>query len=141
MLLERKWGRLLMMTMVVELFATGLAAESLSSENNGWLSRSGQLRLTYESEMKPIKINRIHSWLVYLETIDGQPLSGAEITMQGGMPEHNHGLPTKPQLTGSPRSGEYLIEGIRFHMRGHWELEFNIINGDDVDTVEFSLEL
>jgi len=129
-----------MTIIVVELFASALAAENPPAEQI-WVSRSGQFRMTYESEVDPIIINRIHSWVLHVETADGHPVSGAEITIQGGMPEHDHGLPTRPRITRSLDDGAYLIEGMRFHMNGHWELDFTISTGSDEDTVVIPLEL
>ena len=46
------------------------------------------------------------------------------------MPEHDHGLPTQPQVTEEVEPGSYLIEGIRFHMPGKWQMQFSIqVNG------------
>lgn len=131
--------------MAVGLFAcvlaTGNPPASQQADGQIWISRSGQFHLMFESEVDPIVINRIHRWVLRVETADGHPVSGAQITMQGGMPEHDHGLPTMPLVTASPDAGGYLIEGIRFHMNGYWELEFTISTGKDEDTVLISLEL
>jgi YtkA-like len=118
-----------------------VAAGNLAADEPVWISRSGRFRLTFESEVNPIRINRIHSWILHLQTAGGSPVSGAEIKMQGGMPEHNHGLPTMPLITGSREDGVYRVEGVRFHMTGHWELEFVIKTGSDEDSVDISLEL
>ena len=131
--------------MAVGLFASVLATgnppASQQSDKLTGVSRSGQFHLMIESELDPIVINRIHRWVLRVETADGHPVSGAQITIQGGRPEHNHGLPTVPHVTASPDAGGYLIEGIRFHMSGYWELEFTISTGKDEDTVLISLEL
>jgi len=60
----------------------------------------------------------MHSWILRLETLDGQPVRNAEITVAGGMPKHNHGLPTAPQVTRELGNGDYLVEGIKFQMAG-----------------------
>ena len=39
-----------------------------------------------------------------------------------GMPDHDHGLPTQPQVTSRLENGDYLLEGVRFHMPGKWQL-------------------
>ena len=86
-------------------------------------------------------IIQIHNWILHLETEEGQTVSAAEMTLKGGMPEHNHGLPTKPRISESEDEGYYLVEGIRFHMRGHWEIEIKIIQGTNIDTVLIPLDL
>ena len=106
-----------------------------------WLSDSGRYRLSYQSLVDPIVINQIHNWVLQLETAEGLTVSGADITLEGGMPDHDHGLPTKPRITESQDENYYLVEGIRFHMRGRWELEIKIIQGTNMDTAMISLDL
>lgn len=136
---------LLAMIITVGPIAPVLAAEnafaSLQTDKQIWVSRSGRFHIMFESEVDPIVINRIHRWVLRVETAEGHPVSGAQITMQGGMPEHDHGLPTRPRVTASHDPGGYLIEGIRFHMNGRWELEFTINTGSDEDTVLIPLDL
>lgn len=118
-------------------------APQLQSGDSGqyWVSESGRYQLSYQSQVEPIVINQIHSWILHLETEEGQTVSAAEMTLKGGMPEHNHGLPTKPRISASEDEGYYLVEGIRFHMRGHWEIEIKIIQGTNIDTVLIPLDL
>ena len=95
----------------------------------------------FDSQLKPIVINQIQSWVIYLQTDDGVCVEGAEITVVGGMPEHNHGLPTAPLVRPGANDCEYLVEGLRFHMAGRWELNFKIKAGDKTDTLMVSLDL
>jgi len=53
-------------------------------------------------------------------------VSGATLDIVGGMPEHNHGMPTQPQITEELAPGRYLLEGVRFHMPGLWRLTASI---------------
>jgi YtkA-like len=125
-----------------------LLAESTAGENQTdfvrsqvHISQSGLFRMTYISKLDPIVINRIHSWVLHVETADGQPVESADITTVGGMPLHNHGLPTIPRMTQSLGNGDYLIEGMRFHMNGYWEIAITIDAGGKRDTVVIPLEL
>ena len=95
----------------------------------------------FDSQPKPIVINQIQSWVMYLQTGDGSCVKGAEITVVGGMPEHNHGLPTAPLVRPGENDCEYLVEGLRFHMAGRWELNFKIKAGDKTDVLMVSLDL
>lgn len=108
---------------------------------SGWLSESGLFRVSFRSELDPIVINRIHSWVLHVEDERGAPVSSATITVNGGMPSHAHGLPTAPQVTQELTTGEYVLEGLRFHMRGLWELEITINADDKQDVVVIPLEL
>ena len=104
------------------------------------LSQAGNT-LNISSLLSPLQINRIHSWELTLQDANGEPLVGAIISVVGGMPAHDHGLPTQPQVSQTEKAGVYLIEGIRFHMPGAWEMEFSIraaVNSDSAK-LEFSL--
>ena len=65
-------------------------------------SRDGLYRLSFESELDPIEINRMHRWTLHLETATGDPVDDAALVVTGGMPAHDHGLPTSPRVSGSP---------------------------------------
>ena len=65
----------------------------------------------------------------------------AEISIDGGMPQHGHGLPTRPRVTRNLGDGIYEIEGVRFNMGGWWEFKLAIAGSRGADTVTFNLEL
>ena len=104
-------------------------------------SESGNHRLGYESRLEPIVINRIHAWELHLETADGEPVTGAAISVQGGMPAHDHGLPTEPRVTRELGGGRYLLEGMRFHMNGFWEITIRLEAAGERDVVIVPLRL
>ena len=88
--------------------------------------------LAITSEVSPVQINRMHSWRLRLTDADGAPLSNASIEVRGGMPDHDHGLPTRPEVAGGAEPGVYLLRGLRFHMPGRWLLEFTIaLDGEE----------
>ena len=70
-----------------------LDTATTQSSQNGFFSGS------YTPDLTPLRINQIHAWTVHLTNGDGQALDGAQITVDGGMPQHGHGLPTSPQET------------------------------------------
>lgn len=92
------------------------------------------------SQLQPIKINQIHSWYLELSDSDGR-VSGAVIEVKGGMPEHDHGLPTQAQVTEEIQTGVYLIEGIRFHMPGLWNMDFTITYAGEISNVTLEFQL
>jgi len=89
----------------------------------------------------PIPINRIHGWELVVLTAGGEAVTGAEITVDGGMPAHDHGLPTRPRVTEELGGGRYRVEGLRFHMGGIWEIVVTIEAAGRRDTVTISIEL
>lgn len=98
-------------------------------------------RVSYSSNEKPLPLNQIHSWTLHVETAEGQPVENAEISIDGGMPQHGHGLPTRPQVTENLGGGDYRVEGMKFQMPGWWEVRFDIKAGGQSDTVTFNLIL
>ena len=97
------------------------------------MSKQGRYRISYQSKTEPIPLNRIHSWTLHLETADGHAVDDAQIAIYGGMPAHKHGFPTAPRVTQSLGNGNYLVEGLKFSMAGHWELWLNIRSGGQTD--------
>ena len=83
----------------------------------------------------------MHAWILHIENNIGEPVSNAEVTVDGGMPEHDHGLPTQPQVTQNLGNGNYLLEGLRFHMGGWWQVTITIYSNNTNDSVTFDLQL
>ena len=71
----------------------------------------------------------------------GQPVTDAKISIDGGMPEHNHGLPTRPRVTKDLGNGWYEISGLRFNMGGWWEVKLTVTGSAGTDTVTFNLSV
>lgn len=94
------------------------------------------------SELSPISINQIHSWHVRVLDRDGEILVLDELLVFGGMPEHDHGLPTQPEVTTRLSNGDYLLEGVRFHMQGLWQLQIELqLEGvGDTAIIDFVLQ-
>ncbi|HMQ57982.1 MAG TPA: FixH family protein [Rhizobiaceae bacterium] len=83
----------------------------------------------------------LHNWVVTVKTPQGAAVDGATIAIDGGMPQHGHGLPTSPQMTKALGDGRYLVEGVRFNMGGWWEFKLVIDAGGVRDAVTFNLVL
>ena len=74
-------------------------------------------------------------------TRGGEKVSGAKISIDGGMRSHGHGLPTKPQVTATKVSGLYKIEGLKFTMPGEWDVGFKMLSKDVTDQVVFTFTI
>ncbi|HEX8617126.1 MAG TPA: FixH family protein, partial [Thermoanaerobaculia bacterium] len=62
--------------------------------------QSAQSRYTATLELsQPLKARRMMTLQVSLRDAAGNPVDGAQIEIDGGMPQHGHGLPTKPRVT------------------------------------------
>ena len=120
---------------------TFLLALTAWAENVTWKSKRGLFVATYDSELDPISINQLHSWVLHIEDANGEAVTGARIVADGGMPEHDHGLPTRPRITAELGDGAYRLDGLRFHMRGDWEVTLTIDANGVSDTVTVKLTL
>jgi hypothetical protein len=94
--------------------------------------------VTLQPPARPAAINQLHAWQVRLSTPAGTPVTQARIQVDGGMPQHGHGLPTKPQVTRALPDGSYLIEGMKFSMTGWWEIQLAIDGPAGADRVTFN---
>ena len=99
-----------------------------------------RFHLTYTSQVEPLPLNRIHSWIVHVQSADGVPVERASIKVDGGMPAHNHGLPTRP-VASELGKGDYLVEGIKFSMTGRWEIWFEISSAGIIERKKVELDL
>lgn len=46
------------------------------------------------------------------------------------MPEHRHGMNYRPRIT-PLGDGRFRVEGMMFHMAGHWQLVFEVQAGKE----------
>lgn len=104
-------------------------------------SSAENLVISYTTPDGPPRINRIHSWILHIETEAGVSVEGAAVTVDGGMPEHDHGLPTNPRVTEELAGGNYKLDGMRFHMSGYWEIIVTVTTDSGVSVVTIPLQL
>lgn len=107
--------------LMLALFLTSASAVAQIS-----VTQTEGITIAMSSQVTPIPLNQMHSWVITLHTPAGEPVENASIQVEGGMPLHDHGLATSPQVTDYLGDGQYLIEGLRFHMPGEWLLEIAI---------------
>ena len=115
--------------------ASGNEAPDITAETaNGWI-------IHVHSDISPIRINEMHSWHIKVLDSKSEPVSNASISVEGGMPDHDHGLPTRPRITSEIAPGTYLLQGVRFHMPGKWKCKFVITAGtrQEIGLAEFEL--
>ena len=105
------------------------------------LSRTSDHAL-YLVTMRPMlttpPINQIHAWEIDIATSAGVPVTDAQISFDGGMPQHGHGLPTQPRVTGSLGEGRYRLDGMKFSMSGWWEMKVKVRAAQGEDQVVFN---
>jgi hypothetical protein len=98
-------------------------------------------QISVTSALQPMSINRMHGWTVLVTDQKSRPVIDASIQITGGMPLHNHGLPSTPRMTQELGVGQYLIEGMKFHMRGLWLIEVTITHDEQREVLTLNLEL
>jgi hypothetical protein len=104
-------------------------------------TEQGLYVVRYTAEVNPVPVNQMLTWTLHVETADGQPVENATIAVDGDMPQHGHGLPTRPQVTRYLGNGDYLVEGLKFHMPGWWVMDFVITADGQSDQVRFNMAL
>jgi hypothetical protein len=119
----------------------GCAAAAAAADRAWYTSDFGWYRLAFESDLDPIEINRMHGWVLTLRGRNGEPVDDAFIEVAGGMPAHDHGLPTRPRITHARGGGVYRLDGLRFHMPGAWEVVVQVRVDGRVDRVVIPLTL
>lgn len=95
-------------------------------------------QVALHSLSEPITVNKMHAWEIKLRTPSGESVSGARISIDGGMPQHGHGMPTQPRVTRELGDGRYLLEGMKFSMPGWWEIKLKIDAASGTDEVTFN---
>jgi hypothetical protein len=131
----KRWFRSRSSTALLVLFACALSAAQ------GARADQPAVQVTYSTPGGAIEINRIHSWILHVEFANGEPVTDADISVSGGMPQHNHGLPTRPRVTREIGDGDYRLDGMRFHMGGYWEIVVTIATADGQHVVTVPLQL
>jgi hypothetical protein len=118
-------------------------AERPAAEAFGLGPRASQQQ-TYTATLQPaepLRVRRLQTVPVRISDAHGRPVDNAVISVDGGMPEHGHGLPTQPRVTRALGNGVYEIEGLRFSMGGWWQLKLAIDSPAGADRVTFNLSL
>lgn len=104
-------------------------------------SANGLYVVAIEPEVAPVQQGPLHNWVATVTLPGGEAVTDAALTIDGGMPQHGHGLPTAPQSTGHIGEGRYRIEGVRFNMSGWWVLRLTIAAPAGRDEAEFNIVL
>ena len=105
------------------------------------MSEAGIFRGTILPQGDSIPQGRLHRWTLHLETAAGAGVDSATIVVDGGMPQHGHGLPTKPVVTRHSGNGDHTVEGMKFNMGGWWVVKFRVTSPAGSDSLVFNIKL
>lgn len=104
-------------------------------------SSNGLYRATIRPVGDTIPQGKLHRWTLHLETVDGTPVDLCDVKVDGGMPQHGHGLPTKPRVTKRLGKGDHVVDGMKFNMGGWWVVKFAVSSAAGSDSVVFNIKL
>lgn len=93
-----------------------------------------------------VPLNQIHQWRLLVTDLNGKPVENIQFIVEGHMPGHVHGLPTAPRVMGEIQPGVYLVDGLKFQMKGWWVMKFLLVdkkfnNKTQADFFTFNLVL
>lgn len=80
-------------------------------------------------------------WTILVRSAAGDPIEGADVLIEGGMPQHGHGLPTAPRVTRQLGQGGYLVEVVKFSMTGWWTFTVRVDGSLGRDEATFNVLL
>lgn len=109
------------------------ATQSQAGGDAAAKSRSGRFHISVAPRDPRALRSSLHDWVVTISRVDGTPAAVDQVFFDGGMPAHGHGFVTAPRVTRSLGEGRYLVEGVKFHMPGAWEIRVGVRTQDGPD--------
>ena len=104
-------------------------------------SREQRYRLTVTERPDTLRLQEFQSWVLHIEDAGHRPVTGAALTVSGGMPQHGHGLPSRPRVQEQPTAGDYRVDGLQFSMPGWWEVKVYVSKDRRDDFAVFNVFL
>jgi hypothetical protein len=101
---------------------------------DGTVIKTKELALAYRPsiEGKTARIPMAKHFALEVQLCDKDGISAALLkNADATMPEHRHGMNYRPVIT-PLGSGRFRVEGMMFHMAGHWQLSFEVQTGKEV---------
>ena len=102
-------------------------------------SSGGYFSATYQLDGACPPMNKIHRWVISLRDRSGNPMSGVELVVVADMPEHLHGMTTRPTVSELSTAGTYEAKGMNFHMPGWWKVTLDASRGGGRDLGYFNI--
>ncbi|MEM6640299.1 MAG: FixH family protein [Pseudomonadota bacterium] len=119
------------------------ACQRSSDAPSVWSSQtaSGRYAVAFSPREGAPRIGEYQQWIIALHDASGRAVHPAQLAIDGGMLDHGHGLPTRPQVTRYLDGGRYLVEGVRFNMAGEWTMQIAVDGPDGRDDAQLSVVL
>ncbi len=111
----------------------------------------GAYTLTYAVDPSPVRASELFSITTRVfDAKSGAAIDDAKVTVDARMPQHGHGMATKPKddpgkcddagVCRHP-GGAYITRGMKFHMPGEWTLTFAVDGPRGMDRAELVYKL
>ncbi|WP_185964419.1 FixH family protein [Aliikangiella marina] len=85
---------------------------------------------TQSNNVTAVPLNSIHQWRLLVTDLQGKPVENIQFLVEGHMPGHVHGLPTEPRVIKEIEPGIYIVDGLKFQMKGWWVMKFIIADNE-----------
>jgi hypothetical protein len=104
-------------------------------------SMGGAYVVEYRTEPATIPLNELFSIHAIVMHVAGDPIDESiSLTPDARMPHHRHGMNTMPAVA-RLGPGQFLIEGMMFHMPGRWEIYFDMTRDGETERAMDVVEL
>lgn len=78
-----------------------------------------------------------NTWRVHVQALDGVPLSGATLSVDPFMPDHQHGTSIATHVVAMPSAGDYELAPVNLFMPGLWDVTIGVEAPGQSDAVVF----
>lgn len=99
-----------------------------------------EVRYTPVTEDGKIPLSLMHDWVVEVHDLAGDIPAGVTIHFGGDMPQHRHGLPTRPTVQ-AIGPGRFRVRGVKLHMPGWWRFDLEVRETERSETLTFDVLL
>ncbi len=130
---SRRWryGDCIRCALTLSVMAGTANAACPPTEADGAVIRKDGLLLAYQPLGKTGRIPMAKHFALDVQLCDKGSISAARLLKADAtMPEHKHGMNYRPVVT-PLGAGRFRVEGMMFHMAGHWELAFEVQAGKE----------
>ncbi len=113
----------------------------------GWSNRN-EFYVSLTPSPNPVPFQQLFALkvTVYEDDTKQTPMDDVAVDqVRAVMPAHDHGMKVDPSVKSTDSTGQFRIEGMRWHMKGpgkdgHWKLELVLNAGSTIDTASFDFQ-
>ncbi|OHC73122.1 MAG: hypothetical protein A3H93_07370 [Rhodocyclales bacterium RIFCSPLOWO2_02_FULL_63_24] len=144
----RRWRHADSVRKALAILAAGLTTGAMNAAcppdaADGAVLTKGELVLAYRPLLadKSSRIPMAKHFALEVQLCDPEGVSIARLhKADATMPEHRHGMNYRTLIT-PLGSGRFRIEGMMFHMAGHWQLAFEIQAGGETTRITHDVQI